>query len=83
MREQQAEEDKRAGEPADDHVHFHIDVILVCLMETGRNQHAEHRAVYRADDGMAGKRAGTGGTAHKFIPSKAETAASNDPNDNA
>ena len=26
MREQQADEDKRAGEPADDHVHFHVPI---------------------------------------------------------
>jgi hypothetical protein len=26
MREQQADEDERAGEPADEHVHFHIRV---------------------------------------------------------
>jgi hypothetical protein len=26
VREHQAQEDKRAGEPADDHVHFHISI---------------------------------------------------------
>lgn len=52
-------------------------------METGRNQHAENCAVYRADDGMAGKRTGTGGTSHQFIPAETETTSNDYSNDDA
>ena len=54
MREQQAGEDEYAGEPSDDHVHFHIVIALNLLTETGRKQHAENCAVDRADDRIAG-----------------------------
>jgi hypothetical protein len=73
VREQQAGEDKRAGEPADDEVHFHIMcVIWIYSMKTGRKQHAENCAVNRADDGIAGERTGACGTADEFIPAEAE-----------
>ena len=52
-------------------------------MGTGRNQHAENRAVNHGDDGMAGERTGTGGTTHEFIPAEPDPAADNDANDDA
>src|ERR1035441_8957286 len=54
MREQQAGEDEYAGEPSDDHVHFHIVIVFNLLTETGRKQHTENCAVNRADDRIAG-----------------------------
>ena len=52
-------------------------------MDIGRHQPADNRAVNHGNDGMTGERAGAGGTAHQFIPAKAEAAADNDPNHNA
>ena len=43
-----------AGEPADDHMHFHNIFVFVDSMDTGCNQHAENCAVNGADDRIAG-----------------------------
>ena len=71
MREQQADEDERASEPADDHVHFHMVLDFGLFMETGRSQPAENGPVDYRDDGIAGEWTSSGGATHKHIPAKA------------
>lgn len=82
MREQQAGQNERAGEPADDHVHFHT-FCFVFLMETGCKQPAENRPVNYGDDGIAGERTSAGWATHKHIPTKAKATPNDNSNDDA
>jgi hypothetical protein len=83
MRKQEAQEDERAGEPADDEVHFHKIDVIVFSPEAGREQHAENCAVNGADDRITGQRASAGRTADEFVVAEAESASDENSEDDA
>src|SRR6516162_7464053 len=71
--QQRTGEDERAGEPADEHVHFHNGSwIGFGLTKTGRDQPAYDHTVQSADDGVACQRARAGPATGRFVPAEAE-----------
>src|SRR5258708_20312639 len=82
--QQQTNEDKTTGKPANDHFHNYLNFLSLSLglVETTRHQCSDDHAVDSAEIRIARQRTSPGRAADGFVRGEAKPAADNCANDN-